>query len=102
MEVSIAYIYQYKRMKRLLFFAVLLITTQACTVTYVQEDGSKRIIGFADIVIEEPKDKAIHKTSVKNIGITIFNSALMDGIGVGYTEESIVAVGDNTCVLIEE
>jgi hypothetical protein len=78
------------------------LTCQSCAVSYLDGNGDRHIIGFADITIHAPVESrtfAGDVVEVTAIGITASQTAQGGHLDVGYSHEITAALRDNALVV---
>src|SRR4051812_33370080 len=80
----------------------LCVATVGCAVVYDDSDGTKHIMGLANVEVRPPGSGvtiAGDVIDVKIIGLGIYMTQAYSGVVVGYSREISAAVRDNALVL---
>ena len=86
-----------------LFFVVLL-STSGCAVSFVNDEGKKRVIGFVDLTLgidEGDEDTGGQLAELSNVGILFSTNPISTGIGLGYTKETTIKIKNDVLILMD-
>lgn len=84
----------------LVFFFSFISTS--CAVTYIDDKGYKRVVGFVNIALESNEEHKIavgDRTAINNIGIMITSGPHCGGLGIGYTREEFMTLKNDALVV---
>lgn len=96
-----------RKSRRLSTLAIALTTLSltACSYSYMDEDGRKQVIGLVNITIDDGQTSheiAGHQISIQALGLNISSTPLGHGLTLGYSNETLLAVKDNTLAILGE
>ena len=86
---------------RLRRFCALAIASQVllgCAVTVLDDDGTRRIVGFVNMELPGPGESAGAAVDVSTLGVLVFRSPISLGVSIGYTRERLVGLKNNVLV----
>ncbi|ASP47028.1 hypothetical protein [Cognaticolwellia beringensis] len=84
-----------------LFFLIL----SSCAVTYQDNDGNQRIVGFVSLTLEKPVDNSLvagDKVKITNIGVMYSDTPIHNGISIGYYSETTTVLKNDVAVMIKD
>lgn len=86
----------------ILSLLVVVASVAGCAVVYDDANGTKHIIGLANVEIRPPADDrtiAGEVVDVTIIGIAVYNTETHGGVVLGYSQEAIASIRDNALVI---
>jgi hypothetical protein len=87
---------------RVLAMMVMAASVAGCAVVYTEADGTKHIIGLANVEIRPPADPRTIAGEVVDttvIGLGIYNTEAQGGFVLGYGRDVTAAIRDNALVI---
>ncbi len=91
--------HKYKRYVVLL----LMLTISGCAISYVDDEGQKRIIGLVNLTLSNKgDDQGADKVEVTSIGILFSSNPVSTGLSVGYTKEVTMKIHNNALILMDD
>jgi hypothetical protein len=76
----------------------------SCAVTYQDNDGNQRIVGFVSMTLEKPVDKSLvagDKVKITNVGAMYSDTPIHNGISIGYYSETTTILKNDVAVIIK-
>lgn len=91
--------HKYKRYLVLL----LLLTISGCAISYVDDEGQKRIIGLVNLTLSNKGgDQGADKVEVTSIGILLSSNPVSTGLSAGYTKEVTMKIHNNALIFMDD
>lgn len=86
-------------------FALCLIATgiSGCAHSYIDEQGNRRIIGLVNLAISPATSEpaAADWIRLRQIGISLNRSEFASSLDVGYSDNTIAVIRNNSCAFIK-
>ncbi|MDJ0911733.1 MAG: hypothetical protein QNI99_21275 [Woeseiaceae bacterium] len=77
----------------------VMISTTGCAYQFIDDEGNRRIIGFANVVVEPTMScESSQLVSVSTIGVSTVNLPSHGGITIGYSRNSSIAIPNDTYI----
>lgn len=70
----------------------------ACAHTYVDSDGNRNVIGFVNIKLPANAFPSSEWLRVQTMGLTLTRSDVGSAIALGYSDNTLAFVRNNSCV----
>jgi hypothetical protein len=86
-------------MKRSICVALLCLLAESCAFTYVDDQGAKHVLGLVNMKIEPPvtAGKTVAESvQIQSVGVSVYSTPINRGLSIGYNQENLTAVHDNT------
>ncbi|ARD43202.1 hypothetical protein [Colwellia sp. PAMC 21821] len=84
---------------------LLCLILSSCAVTYQDNDGNQRIVGFVSLTLEKPVDNSLvagDKVKITNLGAMYSDSPIHNGISIGYYSETTTVLKNDVAVMIKD
>jgi hypothetical protein len=91
------------RVARLCAQGACMALVSGCAVSYVDESGAMRVVGFVSMTVQSggPQAAGARSVSIRNLGLSAMRSDLSSSISLGYNSENITVINNDACVSIE-
>ena len=84
-----------------LFFVLL----TSCAVTYQDDDGNQRVVGFVSLTISKPLDNAAvagDKVKITSLGVMYSDTPIHKGLSIGYYSETTTVLKNDVAIIVQE
>tara|TARA_B100000953_G_C18028294_1_gene422392 strand:- start:1963 stop:2313 length:351 start_codon:yes stop_codon:yes gene_type:complete len=82
---------------------LFLISVSGCAISYVNDEGHKRIIGLVNITLEQgEKSKSVDAFELTNLGVFVNSSPLSTSLSIGYAKETIIEIPNDALILLDD
>lgn len=78
-----------------------LLVLSGCSLSYVDDDGTKHIYGLGYVKVEKAEPvfpEGATVTEVTTFGVALYRNQQNAGLAVGYNEEAVASLNGNACL----